>query len=391
LDPEGFVDKLESVANAHSAPDTDLVIMPLFTDIYPVLCRKERFEGLAKLVLPPRGSYELARNKARLAVRCRELGIRIPPTCVAGNAQEFYEHARKTQYPAFVKMPTGSAAIGMCKVSSPEEAISVFDDFVRRYKVVDPEMLPIIQTWVGGDDYCATFLFDHGEYRASMTYHNIVDYPRDKGMGALRETVDARALEEVGRKLLHKLDWHGVSEIDFRWDGVSEPWLVEVNPRFWGGLAQSIESGWKYPVWMYDMAVNGKIEQQTPEKIDVRTRNPGLMVLRMIQDFTDARDSMPEIARAYNEFNYKNKKKDFAAVVRLVKKVHGAIDLPARLKAVVKLIKAERGAINEYFSWDDPLPIIGLVYPLMVYIKHGVITPELLVGENVLHKNDPIG
>lgn len=387
--PDGFTDKLAAVARAHAAADTDLVLMPLFTDIYPILCRKDRFDGLAKLAVPPKESYELARSKARLAEYCCELGIRIPLTSVVGSQEEFYECARKAYYPAFVKMPTGSASIGMCKVSSCEEAISTFCDMSRRYKIADPELLPVIQACVGGDDYCSTFLFDHGKYRASMTYHNLVDFPRNKGMGALRETVDAGPLEDIGAKLLHKLGWNGVCEIDFRWDRVSEPWLIEVNPRFWGGLAQSIESGWIYPVWMYNLAIDGKIEPQKPDKIDVRTANPGLMILRMIQDFVDAKNSMPEIARAYNEFNSERKKKDLAAVMELVKKVSGAIDLPARLRAVVKLIKEGRGAINEYFSWDDPLPVLGLIYPLMVYIKHGAITPELLVGENVLHKNDP--
>lgn len=390
-DPDGFIDKLVDVARAHAAPDTDLVIMPLFTDVYPILCRKERFEGLAKLALPPKESYECARSKARLAGYCRKAGVRIPPTIVVTSAEEFYNRAREINYPAFVKMPTGSAGIGIRKVSSCEEAISAFDDMGRFYKIMDPEHLPIIQTCVGGDDYCSTFLFDHGEYRSSMTYHNIVDFPHNKGMGALRETVDANPLERIGQELLEKLGWNGVCEIDFRWDGLSEPWLIEINPRFWGGLAQSIESGWIYPMWMYSLAIDGQIEPQKPEKIDVRTNNPGLMMLRMIQDFVDARDSMPAIAQAYNEFNSELKKKDLAAVVQLVNRVSGAIDLPARLRAVVKLIKEKRGAINEYCSWDDPFPILGLVYPLMVYIKHGVITPELLVGENVLHKNDPTG
>ena len=388
-DPDGFIDKLVEVARAHAAADTDLVLMPLFTDIYPVLCRKDRFDGLAKLALPPKESYELVRSKARLAEYCREIKIRIPPTSVAGSPEEFFECARKADYPAFVKMPTGSATIGMCKVSSCEEAISVFCDMSRRYKIMEPELVPIIQACIGGDDYCSTFLFDHGEYRASMTYHNILDFPRNKGMGALRETVDARPLERIGGELLHRLNWNGVCEIDFRWDGASEPWLIEANPRFWGGLAQSIESGWVYPVWTYSLAIDGQIEPQKPEKIDVRTSNPGLMMLRMIQDFVDARDSMPAIAQAWNEFNYERKKKDVAAVMQLVKKVVGAVDLPARLRAVVKLIKEERGAVNEYFSWDDPFPALGLIYPLMVFIKHGAITPELLVGEKAVHKNDP--
>ncbi len=388
-DPDGFIDKLVAVVKAHSAVDTDLVLMPIFTDIYQILCHKDRFEGLVKMVLPPKESYELVRNKARLAEHCMQLGIRIPPTYAANSAGEFDECARKADYPAFVKLPTGSASIGVCKVSSCEEAISAISDMIRRYNIVTPGLLPILQTAVGGGDYCSTFLFDHGEYRASTTYHNIIDFPRDQGVGALRETVDARPLEQIGKELLRRLSWNGVCEIDFRWDGVSEPWLIEVNPRFWGGLAQSIESGWIYPIWMYNLAVAGKIEPQKPEKIDVRTVNPGLIIMRMFQDFVDAKDSMPIIARAWDEFNCEQKKKGAVAAAQLLNKVGGAIGLPMRLQAVMKLIKEEHGAISEFFSWDDPLPIVGLIYPLLVYVKHGAITPELLVGEKGIHKDEP--
>ncbi|MEI7752146.1 MAG: hypothetical protein WCJ71_08670, partial [Candidatus Omnitrophota bacterium] len=165
-DPEGFVDKLLAVAKAHASPDTDLVLMPIFTDIYPILCRKERFDGLAKLALPPREVYELVRSKGRLATYCRKHRIRMPPTSVVRSAKEFYACARKTKYPAFVKMPAGSAGIGIRNVSSCEEAISVFHDMSQFYNIVDPELLPIIQTSVDGEDYCSTFLFDHGECRA---------------------------------------------------------------------------------------------------------------------------------------------------------------------------------------------------------------------------------
>lgn len=356
-DPDGFVDRLAVLAKAHAAADTDLVLMPMYTDIYPILCRQERFEGLAKVALPPKASYELVRNKAELAVHCNKLGIRIPLTAVSGSAGEFRDMARSAVYPAFVKMPVSSGAIGTCKVSSYDEAVRTFDDMVMRYKITLSGPFPILQTFVGGDDYCSTFLFDHGECRASMTYHNVVDFPRGKGVGALRETVDAPVLEEIGRELLRRLEWNGVCQIDFRWDGVSEPWLIEINPRFWGGLAQSIESGWIFPVWMYDLALEGHIGSQQPEKMNVRTVNPALMALRMLQDLFDAR---------------------------------GSIDLAGRMKAVMKLTKTGWGAVNECFSWEDPFPILGFAYPLMVYLKHGAITQELLIGEKGVNKNYPM-
>ena len=111
-----------------------------------------------------------------------------------------------------------------------------------------------------GDDYCTTFLFDHGQVRASMTYHNLRTYPVKSGTGVLRETVDAPAMERTGAALLGSLGWHGVAEVDFRWDGKSaEPVLIEVNPRFWGGLTQSVASGWDYPYLLYRLAIDGTV------------------------------------------------------------------------------------------------------------------------------------
>jgi len=346
-DPDGFVDRLVDIAKSHTDVDTDLVLMPMYTEIYPVLCRQDRFEGLVKMVLPPKEAYELVRNKAELAAHCNKFGIRIPSTVVSGNADEFYSGARNMEYPAFVKVPAGSGSLGIRKAACYDEAVKTFDEMVLRYKITDPRQFPILQACAGGTDHCSAFLFDHGEFRAAMTYRNVVDFPKGKGVGALRETVDAHALEKIGRKLLEHLGWNGVCQIDFRWDGAGEPWLIEINPRFWGGLAQSIASGWVFPVWMYDLALKGRIELPHPEKSDVRTINPVLMASRMAQDL-------------------------FAG----------------RGKDIAGLIKEQRGAVNEFFSWKDPLPVLGLAYPLMVYLKHGKITPELLIGEKGMHRNE---
>ena len=355
-DPEGFIDRLVAIAKAHAEDDTDLVIMPMYTDIYPILCNKDRFDALAKLALPPKKAYELVRNKAEIADHCNRMGVRIPPTIVVGSADEFHDRARDIGYPAFVKMPTSSGSMGIHKVSSQLEAVRVFDDMVSSHDIAAPGLFPILQEFVGGKDYCSTFLFDNGEYRASMTYRNVVDFPKGKGVGVLRETVEAHDLEEIGRKVLQELGWNGVCQVDFRWDGVSEPWLIEINPRFWGGLAQSVASGWDFPLWLYDLALEGQIGPQTPEKIDVRTSNPALMILRVFQELFSARES---------------------------------VGIGRRIKAVAGLFKECRGAVNEYFSWEDPLPILGLIYPIMVYIEHGKITPALLIGEKGVHKNAP--
>ena len=46
-------------------------------------------------------------------------------------------------------------------------------------------------------------------------------------------------------------------EVDFRWDGFAEPFLIEVNPRFWAGLFHTVESGVDFPWMLYELAVTG--------------------------------------------------------------------------------------------------------------------------------------
>jgi predicted ATP-grasp superfamily ATP-dependent carboligase len=376
--PDAFIDKLVEVCKKYQAPDTDLVLMPFHTDSFIISANKERFEGIAKLALPDRDKIDLIGNKASLAEYCIEHSINTPKTVVVNSVEEFSGIAEAFEYPAFLKISDSNAAIGLHKVESPEEAIKFFNQDAERFNL-HGDGLAILQQAVPGEDYCSTFIFDHGEPRASMTYHNILDYPRKSGMGALRETVDATEMEAMGEKLLKLVKWHGVAEIDFRWDGKNSPFLIEVNPRFWGGLGQSVESGWNYPYMLFRLAVDGHIDPVTPEKKDIKTFNPCLMTMRMIQEYADAKDTKEEFREAFKEFATNAGHDHFKALEALSDKLADAINPVDRLKAVKKVVDENKGAVNELFKAKDPLPLIGLLYPLAVFLKHGKVSSDMLV------------
>lgn len=377
-DPEGFIDKLVEECKKHSGPDTDLVLMPLHTCAFVVAAHKERFEGIAKMALPDREQIDLIGNKASLAKYCQEHDINVPKTVVIDRVEDFPEIAENFSYPAFLKISDSNAAIGLHKVESAKEAIEKFNHDAQHFNL-SGDGLAIIQEAVPGEDYCSTFLFEHGQLRASMTYHNILDYPRKSGMGALRETVDAAEMESIGAKLLESVGWHGVAEIDFRWDGQSTPKLIEVNPRFWGGLGQSIESGWDYPYLLFRLAVDGHIDSVVPQAKEVKTFNPCLVTMLMLQEFSESKNTHHELAEAFKKFNRQLKVNEMGAIMRLVGNLTHAVNPVDRFKAVEHVIKENKGAVDELFKWKDPLPLLGLLYPLAVFVKKGKISPELLV------------
>ncbi len=377
-EPEAFIDKLVEVCRKHQDGNTDLVLMPLHTDSFIVAANQERFAGLAKLALPSRDKIDLLGNKATLAEFCLQNDINIPRTAIINSLDEVEAIAEQFTYPAFLKIADSNASIGLHKVKNAAETVKYLVEDVKQFNL-SGDKLAILQEAVPGEDYCSTFLFERGEIRALMTYHNILDYPSKSGMGALRETVNATAMENIGARLLELVEWHGVAEIDFRWDGINKPYLIEVNPRFWGGLGQSIESGVDYPYLLFRLAVDGHINPVLPEQHDVKTFNPCLITMLMLQEFIEAKDLKGELRGLFDDFKREFKKNQFRAVKKLVGQLPQTFNPAVRLKAVDNILKQNRDAVNELFKKHDPLPVLGLLYPLAVFVKNGRLSRDMLV------------
>ena len=64
-----------------------------------------------------------------------------------------------------------------------------------------------------------------------------------------------------------------MSEADFIVDSqTGVPHLIDVNPRFWGSLAQAIACGVDFPYLLYRIALDGDVEPVTDFRTGVTTR-----------------------------------------------------------------------------------------------------------------------
>jgi predicted ATP-grasp superfamily ATP-dependent carboligase len=383
-EPEAFLDTLEAVIRRYKpAEGEDYVLMPVHKEAYLIARHRERFESLIKLALPTIEQIEQVHDKGTLAEFCRREGLPIPHTIVPGNPQEFMDAAAGFVYPAFVKVRQSAAAVGVRKVGSFQEAFQVFDGFVKDLEL-GPGSYPLLQEGIPGDDYCATFLFDHGELRASMTYHNLRSYPAKSGTGVLRETVKAPTIEAIGAELLTRLRWHGVAEIDFRWTGKEDDpaWLIEVNPRFWGGMPQAVEAGWDYPYLLYRLAVDGKVEPVPPHDSDVRTETPLMGLLATLQEIIHDEPRMAAMKNAFEGLRRTYVRGNRRRALRsFVGRFKDATDVKGRLERMKELFRDHRNSVSDVFKWEDPLPALGFLYPMAVFLKHGKVSTELLVSE----------
>ncbi|MCI0332805.1 MAG: ATP-grasp domain-containing protein [Planctomycetes bacterium] len=381
-DPEGFLDKLEEIIRQYARDGEEYVLMPFHKETYVIAQNRARFEPLIKMAIPTIEQILQVDDKGSLARMCQERKLPMPATIVSDSPDEFRRQAEGFTYPAFVKVRRSAAAVGVKQVHNAAEAIAAADEFANRFHV-PWAAYPLLQPAVPGDDYCTTFLFDHGQPRATMTYHNLRTYPVKSGTGVLRETVDAPAMERTGAALLGSLGWHGVAEVDFRWQGgAAEPLLIEVNPRFWGGLPQSVASGWDYPYLLYRLAVDGTVAPVDPHSSDVKTETPVMALLATLEEIVSDNDRFDAIRSAYHEWRATSGQAHrLRSLGDLFESMKEAVDAKQRWERARSLLNDHRHTVSDVWSWHDPLPALGVLYPLAVFMKNGKVSTELLVSE----------
>ncbi len=382
-EPEAFLDALEEAIRAHRPADGQpYVLMPVHKETYLISRHRERFEPLIRMALPSYGQIRQVHDKGSLALYCAGRGLPTPRTVVPATRVEFLAAAETFAYPAFVKVRESAGAVGVRKVADAVAAIAAFEEFAGSLGLGDGSW-PILQHAVPGDDYCATFLFERGEPRATMTYHNLRSYPAGSGTGVLRETVKAPEIERIGEGLLAGLGWHGVAEIDFRWTGGDAvPSLIEVNPRFWGGLPQAVEAGWDYPYLLYRLAVDGTVARVDPPASDVRTETPVMGLLATLQEAVNDDARMEAMRRSFEGLKGSYVRGNRGrALRRFMREFPGTADVPGRWERAKALFRDHRRSVSDLFRWEDPLPALGVFYPLAVFLQSGRCSLEYLVGE----------
>ncbi len=387
--PERFIETLLEQIQAHQPADGKFVLMPIHKETYVIAKHRDQLEPHIRVPVPDYGSIMQVHDKGRLAEYAMAHGVPIPKTYLFHHMAEVREKSKEMKFPVFIKLRQSAAAVGIQKVNTIEELLHAYDQYLTKYRLL-PEAYPIVQEAVPGEDYCVTCLFEHGVPKAMMTYHNLRTYPVESGTGVLRETVTVPEMEQCARDLLSRLQWHGVAEIDFRMEPEGgPPWLIEVNPRFWGGLNQSIESDVDYPNLLFRMAVEGNIQPAEAVKTDVRTETPIMAFLATLHEIVYDEPRLEGIKKALEEAKATFRPGVRRATLRqLVQDVKQFTDFKGRFEEIRRLIHDHSHTVYDVLSLEDPLPALGILYFFAVFMKHGRISTELLVSEDVT-KSEP--
>lgn len=260
----------------------DVIIPVSYAAVMQLTPIKKEIEKYSALPVPTIWSLSIASNREATMEFVKELGLRIPKTW---SVDSF--NINDIDFPAVIKGPEGSKF--MIYVNTLDE----FMDGLRN----SPKN-SIIQEYIHGDGYGFFALYDKGHVRSWFMHKRLREYPITGGPSTLAESVDDYQLRDFGIKILNNLRWNGVAMIECKKDSkTGEFVLMEINPKLWGSLALSIESGVDFPYMLSRMATQTYFEPPSDYKIGIKYRwvFPGDLfnaitsksIKRFINDFKD--------------------------------------------------------------------------------------------------------
>jgi len=292
------------------------VLFPMEEDTMQIIADNiNAFPQKISIPIVDREKLLMVRDKGELIKFAISRGVPCPGTWFIKDIEEIKD--LKLTFPVVIKPRVGSGAKGVKYIENKKE----LEENYRKIHSIFP--YPLIQERIpsGGEAIGVSAVFDrNGVPVASFTHKRIREFPVSGGASTLCESCLRPEIEEIAIKLLRDLNWYGVAMVEFKVDPRDNiPKLMEINTRFWGSLQLAIYGGIDFPYLLYQIALNKKTEVSS-YKIGVKFRwiLPGDLMHFI---------SNPERFRMKPDFF------DFF----------------------------DRNTTHAIFSWDDPLPVIGMI------------------------------
>ncbi|MFP4098409.1 MAG: ATP-grasp domain-containing protein, partial [Alphaproteobacteria bacterium] len=312
--------------------------------------------------------------KNHLAGTLKELEVSAPETWLPENEDDLRKMAKnELTFPVLIKPYDQSSGRGIHKVEDQDELLKYYQENHEKFG-----QQSLIQNIVKGKEYCYCALYDHGEKKAGMAYQNLFTFPPASGPGAMRETIDSKVFAEVADPLMRKLNWNGVAEFDFFWNGDDEslPKLIEVNGRLWGGLFQSVESGIDFPWLLFLLTADGSVNTSQTAEIGTKTKLPGTWMISALHDIIVNDENANEIEQkgqaalqSLKDGEILDGLKEFGSYLQ----AH-INEKKNRIEAVTELGRAAR---SQVLDTDDPLAGWGFLFILSSLLRHGELPKEV--------------
>lgn len=199
--------------------------------------------------LPEPDVFDIATNKASLTDFLTAHGFRQPTTVKVTAGASRPEGLSVLSFPVLAKPPLSSGGNGIRNFETPK----ALDDFLAG-EGHDEDW--VVQEFVPGTDLGVNVLCRNGQIIASTVQHAMIPSSVPyRASTSLEFRTDASAMD-VAARLIEKLGWSGIANIDMRRSPTSEvPFVFELNGRYWLTLLGSLKAGVNFPLLACETAM----------------------------------------------------------------------------------------------------------------------------------------
>lgn len=227
---------------------------------YVLLKYRQELPDSVTLPFPDSDIVERVANKNELFRLALQRGIPVPETLECQNSSEGLEKLKTVhKFPIVLKPAKSKILLEECIVSTQVIIAKTRQEAEEALKAHSFFSFPFtMQAFVEGQGQGVFALFNHGHPVCYFAHRRLREKPPGGGVSVLSESAMVTdSLRAHTEELLCPINWHGVAMVEFRMSDNGTPYLMEINPRFWGSLQLAIDSGIDFP-WLLFLVSTGQ-------------------------------------------------------------------------------------------------------------------------------------
>lgn len=237
-----YIPIIESICDVE---DVNLII-PTIDDELPIFGRvRQQFRNLnINVAISSERTGQICNDKYETWQFCCANGIPAPETRLGPEVD-----LKSLRYPIIVKPRFGRGSVNVFTVRNAEQ-LQLFLNYVSD---------PVVQDFVGGTEFTVDLLSDFsGRVISAVPRERLVIRAGVSDKGVTRKN---RAVMDFAIDVAERLQIVGAANIQCKWDG-SQVTLIEVNPRFSGGIPLTLAAGADFASWLVQMAAGIEVRPQ---------------------------------------------------------------------------------------------------------------------------------
>lgn len=269
---DDFIPRVLQIAKEESI---DILIPCVTRELLKFSESRELFEneGICVGVLTPE-SLEVSNDKGKLLSAMRNAGMRVPEFYVADSWGEIDEGIRKIGYPKAgfcIKAVTGNGSRGVRLVDpfvsksrlffdeKPNGMYTSINDLRELFSGMQsfPKQMMVMEL-LNGDEYSVDIVARNGQTLAAVARKGLSVVSSNQTSSVV---VDRDDLISQCGEVVNLLDLSGNIGFDIKCDDNGTPYIIEINPRFTGGIVTCLAAGANMPWLGIKSWLNMPVEQ----------------------------------------------------------------------------------------------------------------------------------